>query len=62
MKTALLIIGALAVLIGLIWVGQGTGYFPYPARSFMINQMPWVYWGALLAALGLAAVAVSLRM
>ena len=38
-------------LIGLIWIGQGTGYFPYPARSFMINQMPWVYWGALLAAL-----------
>jgi hypothetical protein len=62
MKTALLIIGALAILIGLIWVGQGTGYFPYPARSFMINQMPWVYWGALLAALGLAAVVVSLRM
>jgi hypothetical protein len=62
MKAALLIIGALAILIGLIWVGQGTGYFPYPAESFMINQMPWVYWGALLAALGLAAVAVSRRM
>jgi hypothetical protein len=62
MKTALLLIGALAILIGLIWVGQGTGYFPYPARSFMINQMPWVYWGALLAALGLAVVAVSWRM
>jgi hypothetical protein len=62
MKTALLIVGTLAILIGLIWIGQGTGYFPYPARSFMINQMPWVYWGALLAALGLAAVAVWLRM
>jgi hypothetical protein len=61
MKTALLIIGILAILIGLIWVGQGTGYFPYPAESFMINQMPWVYWGALLAALGLAAVLVSRR-
>jgi hypothetical protein len=61
MKTALLIIGILAILIGLIWVGQGTGYFPYPAESFMINQMPWVYWGALLAALGLAAVAASRR-
>jgi hypothetical protein len=61
MKTALLIVGILAILVGLIWVGQGTGYFPYPAQSFMINQMPWVYWGALLAALGLAAVAVSRR-
>jgi hypothetical protein len=62
MKTALLIVGILAILVGLIWVGQGTGYFPYPAQSFMINQMPWVYWGALLAALGLAAVAISRRM
>jgi hypothetical protein len=61
MKTALLIVGILAILIGLIWVGQGTGYFPYPAESFMINQTPWVYWGALLAALGLAMVAVSRR-
>ena len=61
MRTALLAVGALAILIGLIWIGQGTGYFPYPARSFMINQTPWIYWGALLAALGLAAVAVSRR-
>ena len=62
MKTALLVVGILAVLIGLVWVGQGTGYFPYPASSFMINQMPWVYWGAGLAALGLIAVLVSRRM
>jgi hypothetical protein len=58
-KPALLVIGILAVLIGLIWIGQGSGYFLYPATSFMINQMPWVYWGALLAAVGLAAVVVS---
>jgi hypothetical protein len=62
MKTAVLVAGILAILIGLIWVGQGTGYFPYPASSFMINQMPWFYRGALLAALGLVAVVVSRRM
>jgi hypothetical protein len=62
MKMALLVLGALAILIGLIWVGQGTGYFPYPASSFMINQMPWVYWGAILAALGLVAIVVSRRI
>jgi hypothetical protein len=62
MKLPLLVLGLLAILIGLIWVGQGTGYFPYPASSFMINQMPWVYWGAILAALGLLAAAVSRRM
>ena len=62
MKTALLVVGILAVLVGLIWVGQGTGYFPYPAESFMINQMPWVYRGAGLAALGLIMVLVSRRI
>jgi hypothetical protein len=62
LKIALLVVGFLALLIGLIWVGQGTGYFPYPASSFMINQMPWVYRGAVLAVLGLVAVVVSRRM
>jgi len=62
LKTAFLVVGILAVVVGLIWVGQGTGYFPYPAESFMINQMPWVYRGAGLAALGLIVVLVSRRI
>jgi hypothetical protein len=61
LKTALLGLGVLALVIGVIWIGQGTGYFPYPAESFMINKMPWAYRGALLAALGLVAVLVSRR-
>jgi hypothetical protein len=60
-KTALRVGGVLAIVIGLIWIGQGTGYFPYPVSSFMINQTPWVYWGAVLALLGLIAVVVSRR-
>jgi hypothetical protein len=59
LKTPLLVAGLLAVLAGLIFVGQGSGYFPYPARSFMINQVDWVYRGAALAVLGLVAVAAS---
>ena len=62
MRTTFLLVGILAVVVGLIWVGQGTGYFPYPAESFMINQMPWVYRGAGLAALGLIMVLVSRRI
>ena len=62
MRTALLVVGLLAILIGLIWVGQGTGYFPYPASSFMIDAMPWAYRGAILAVLGLVVVVVSRRM
>ena len=62
MKTALLVVGILAILVGVIWIGQGTGYFPYPAESFMINEMPWAYRGAVLAIIGLIAAMVSRRM
>ncbi|MGE3334220.1 MAG: hypothetical protein AB7I36_11300 [Rhodospirillaceae bacterium] len=54
-KRALLGIAIGAVVVGLIWIGQGTGVFPYPASSFMIDQTPWAYRGAALAAVGLIA-------
>jgi hypothetical protein len=62
MRTALLSIGVIAILIGLVWIGQGTGYFPYPSSSFMINDVAWAYYGIALAVLGLVAVAVSRRI
>ena len=61
LRIVLLIIGSLMVLLGLVWIGQGSGYFPYPAESFMINQTPWIYWGLLLAALGLVVIVFSRR-
>jgi hypothetical protein len=33
MRTAFLVIGIIATLLGLVWIGQGTGYFPYPKRE-----------------------------
>jgi hypothetical protein len=59
MKRALLSVGVIAFLVGIIWIGQGTGYFPYPRSSFMINDVAWAYYGAALAVVGLIAVAVS---
>ena len=61
MKTALLIIGVAALLIGLLWVGQGTGLVQWPASSFMIDQRPWVTRGAILAVVGLILIAASRR-
>jgi hypothetical protein len=58
-RTALLVAGIAAALIGLLWVGQGTGYFPYPQSSLMISQTPWIWRGAGLALAGLVAIAVS---
>jgi hypothetical protein len=59
LRTTLLVLGILAILVGVVWVGQGTGYFPYPSSSFMINQKPWIYRGLILAVAGVVVVAVS---
>ena len=61
MRTAMLNLGILAVLMGLLWIGQGLGLIQWPASSFMIDQRPWVTRGALLAVVGLVLVAVSRR-
>ena len=61
MKTALLIVGVLALLVGLLWVGQGMGLVHWPASSFMIDQRPWVTRGAILAFVGLVLILVCRR-
>ena len=48
MRKALLIIGFLALAIGLLWIGQGTGAIAWPASSFMIGSLQWAEYGALL--------------
>lgn len=53
--------GGLLILLGLVWMGQGSGYFPYPAESFMIDQSPWIYWGALVAAAGVVVILLGRR-
>ena len=61
-KIVLSILGVLAFLMGLLWMGQGSGAFPYPATSPMINQSPWILRGALLAAVGIVVFWVSRRI
>ncbi|HVJ41156.1 MAG TPA: hypothetical protein VM639_06660 [Dongiaceae bacterium] len=61
MKRLGLAIAVLAILTGVIWIGQGSGYFPYPASSFMISETSWIYRGALLAAVGLVAFVLIAR-
>jgi hypothetical protein len=50
------IAGILALLLGLLWIGQGTGIVAWPQSSFMINQIQWAYYGAALAVLGLILI------
>jgi hypothetical protein len=61
MKTLLIIVGILALLMGLLWIGQGTGVVHWPASSFMIDQRPWALRGAILAVVGLALILFARR-
>lgn len=61
MKTVMLIVGVIAVLMGLLWLGQGLGLIHWPASSFMLDQRPWALRGALLAVVGVVLIAVSRR-
>jgi hypothetical protein len=61
MRIPLLTLGLLALLIGLLWIGQGTGYVNWPQSSFMIRQTQWAYYGAALAAVGLGLMWLARR-
>lgn len=52
MRTFLTIIGILALLMGLLWIGQGLGTIRWPSESFMIDMRPWAWRGAVLAVIG----------
>lgn len=47
------LIGIVLFITGMVFVGQGTGYFPYPATSFMVNQIEWAFHGTALMVGGL---------
>jgi uncharacterized membrane protein len=61
MHRALLIIGILALAMGLLWIGQGTGVVAWPQTSFMINEIQWALYGAVLASVGLIFIWQSQR-
>lgn len=61
MKSVLTIIGLLALATGLLWMGQGAGYIRWPAESFMISQTQWIYYGGVLAVVGLVIIVFAQR-
>jgi uncharacterized membrane protein len=56
MRILLLVVGLLALAIGLLWIGQGAGVIKWPESSFMISQIQWAYYGAALAVVGLVLI------
>ncbi len=62
MHKLLFVAGILLLLMGVLFIGQGTGIFPYPSYSFMVSDMGWAYRGIAIAVLGAIAVLLSRKM
>ena len=61
MKTLLLLVGIIVCAAGILFAGQGLGYINWPASSFMINEMKWVYYGGSFAVVGILIIVIALR-
>ena len=56
LRVGLTVVGLVVMLLGILWVGQGTGLVPWPEQSFMVDRMPWAYAGM---AVGLAGLVLA---
>jgi hypothetical protein len=61
MKPLLTTLGVILLLAGLVFMGQGSRYFPYPAESFMVGASQWIYYGGGIAVVGLALLIIGWR-
>jgi hypothetical protein len=61
MRRFLAVLGVVMIASGLLWAAQGSGLFPYPAQSFMIDSRPWIGWGLLMAAAGVLVLWAARR-
>jgi hypothetical protein len=62
LRILLAILGFLMILAGIVWAAQGSGIFPYPAESFMINQSKWIFYGIAMAVAGAIVVFLSQKI
>jgi len=62
LKLAVLLLGLLICLSGLLFTAQGTGIFPYPRSSLMISQTVWVYRGLIIAVIGAIIAGLSRKI
>jgi hypothetical protein len=58
MRSGLAVLGAVVLLVGLVWMGQGLGYIK---GSFMTDDMKWFWIGVGMAIVGVVLGVYGLR-
>jgi hypothetical protein len=61
MEALLMLIGIIVLAAGLLFMGQGLGYIQWPASSFMISEIKWVYYGGGIAVVGILLIIIARR-
>jgi hypothetical protein len=61
MKALLTVVGIILLAAGLVFMGQGSRYFPYPAESFMVGTTQWIYYGGAIAVVGVLLLILARR-
>ena len=62
LRIVMLVVGTLALLMGLLWLGQGLGIVRWPASSFMIDVTAWAVRGCILAVGGALMIYYARRI
>jgi energy-converting hydrogenase Eha subunit E len=57
-RTALIVVGAIAALIGAVFAGQGAGLIP---GSSMTGDPTWLYIGIVMVVVGVVLIVVGVR-
>ena len=60
-RMILMLVCVLALLMGLLWIGQGLGLVLWPASSPMLADRQWAINGAILVTTALAALLLLRR-
>ncbi len=57
-RIALIVVGVIAIGIGLVWIGQGLGYIP---GSVMTGDRLWFNIGLIVGLVGIVVLALGIR-
>ncbi len=57
-RIALVVVGAIAVVVGAVWIGQGAGFIP---GSFMTGDRTWLAVGLVVGVVGIVLLVSGLR-